>query len=77
MDHADPRLIALDWGTSSLRAYLLGPIGGAVVAVGIAQVLRGAGGGRTGRFSAQGTLGASWHPGPIEPGPTSGRPPKE
>jgi 2-dehydro-3-deoxygalactonokinase len=24
MDHADPRLIALDWGTSSLRAYLLG-----------------------------------------------------
>jgi aquaporin Z len=58
-------------------AYLLGPIGGAVVAVGIAQVLRGAGGGRTGRFSAQGTLGASWHPGPIEPGPTSGRPPEE
>lgn len=24
MDHAEPRLIALDWGTSSLRAYLLG-----------------------------------------------------
>lgn len=30
MDHADPRLIALDWGTSSLRAYLLGA-GGAVL----------------------------------------------
>lgn len=27
MDHADPRLIALDWGTSSLRAYLLGSDG--------------------------------------------------
>jgi aquaporin Z len=70
-----PALVLGDW--TAWWAYLLGPIGGAVVAVGIAQVLRGAGGGRTGRFSAQGTLGASWHPGPIEPGPTSGRPPEE
>ena len=48
-------------------AYLLGPLAGAVVAAGFAHVLRGRGGGRTGRFAAQGTLGVTWRPGPIEP----------
>lgn len=70
-----PALVLGDW--TAWWPYLLGPLVGAVVAVGIAQVLRGAGGGRTGRFSAQGTLGVTWHPGPIEPGPTPGAPPEE
>jgi aquaporin Z len=70
-----PALVLGDW--NAWWAYLLGPLGGAVVAVGIAQVLRGAGGGRTGRFAAQGTLGVSWRPGAIEPGPAPGHPPAE
>ncbi|GAA4552718.1 MIP/aquaporin family protein [Pseudonocardia xishanensis] len=36
--------------------YLVGPLGGAVLAVGIAFLLRGRGGGRAGRSAAQGTL---------------------
>ncbi len=47
-------------------AYLVGPLAGAVVAVAVAWVLRGAGGGRTGRHAAQGTLGVTWYPGPID-----------
>jgi aquaporin Z len=47
---------------------LLGPVAGGVIAVGIAWVLRGRGGGRSGRFAAQGTLGTTWLPGPIDPG---------
>jgi aquaporin Z len=47
-------------------AYLVGPIAGAVIAVGIAQVLRGSGGGYYGRKAAQGGLGWLWKPGPIE-----------
>lgn len=62
-----PALVLGDW--SAWWAYLLGPLAGAVLAAGIAYVLRGAGGGRTGRFAAQGTLGATWHPGPVEPPP--------
>jgi aquaporin Z len=46
-------------------AYLLGPIGGAIIAVGIAHLLRGKGGGFYGRKAAQGGLGWLWSPGPI------------
>jgi aquaporin Z len=63
-----PALVLGDW--TSWWAYLLGPLAGAVVAVGFAYVLRGRGGGRTGRYAAQGTLGATWRPGPL-PGPGS------
>jgi aquaporin Z len=47
--------------------YLVGPLAGAVVAAGIAYLLRGPGGGSTGKKAAQGTLGWLWRPGPIEP----------
>jgi aquaporin Z len=46
-------------------AYLVGPIGGAVIAVGIAHLLRGRGGGFYGKMAAQGGLGWLWSPGPI------------
>ena len=59
-----PALVLGDW--TAWWAYLLGPIAGAVVAVGFAFVLRGAGGGRSGRDAAEGTLGETWHPGPVE-----------
>jgi aquaporin Z len=61
-----PALVLGNW--SSWWAYALGPVIGAVLAVGIAWILRGAGGGRSGRFAAQGTLGITWHPGAIDPG---------
>jgi aquaporin Z len=67
-----PALALGEW--TSWWAYVVGPLGGALVAVVVAQVLRGSGGGQTGRSSAQGTLGAGWQPGPIEPGP-GGPPP--
>lgn len=63
-----PALVLGNW--SSWWAYALGPAIGAVLAVGIAWILRGAGGGRSGRYAAQGTLGATWRPGPIDPGPS-------
>ena len=56
-----PALVLGDW--TSWWAYLLGPLAGAAVAVGFASVLRGRGGGRSGRFAAQGTLGATRKPG--------------
>jgi len=40
-----------------------GPVAGAAIAVGIAYVLRGRGGGRSGVAAAQGTLGVGWRPG--------------
>ena len=43
---------------------LLGPIAGAIIAAGIAYILRGAGGGRSGQEAA-GTLGETWKTGPI------------
>ena len=46
-------------------AYLAGPLIGALVAVGIAWVLRGRGGGVSGRRAGSGTLGELWRPGPI------------
>jgi aquaporin Z len=47
--------------------YLVGPLAGAVIAAGIAHLLRGPGGGLAGTKAAQGTLGWLWRPGPIEP----------
>jgi aquaporin Z len=46
-------------------AYVAGPLAGAVIAVGIAYVLRGQGGGFHGRAAAQGGLGWQWLPGPV------------
>ena len=58
-----PALVLGDW--TAWWAYLAGPAIGAVIAVGIAYVLRGAGGGVSGSRAAQGTLGVSWRPGRI------------
>jgi aquaporin Z len=58
-----PALVAGDW--SAWWAYLAGPAAGGVIAVGIAWVLRGPGGGKFGTQAAQGTLGTLWLPGRI------------
>jgi aquaporin Z len=50
---------------TSWWAYLAGPLAGTLVAVGIAYVLRGAGGGTMGRRAGSGTLGELWQPGPL------------
>jgi aquaporin Z len=52
-----PALVLGDW--TAWWAYLVGPVAGAAIAVGIAYVLRGRGGGRSGVAAAQGVLGAS------------------
>jgi aquaporin Z len=57
-----PALVKGDW--TSWWAFLIGPVGGGVIAVGFAYVLRGRGGGRSGVTAAQGTLGFEWRPGP-------------
>jgi aquaporin Z len=44
------------WNFSSYWVYLVGPIAGALVAVGIAYILRGSGGGQSGIEAAQGRL---------------------
>jgi aquaporin Z len=65
-----PALVLDNW--TSWWAYLAGPLIGAVIAVGIAQILRGPGGGTHGTEAAQGTLGTLWRPGRIgapEPAP--------
>ena len=54
-----PALVKGDW--TSWWAYLVGPVAGGLVAVGIAYVLRGRGGGRSGISAAQGTIGVDWH----------------
>jgi aquaporin Z len=58
-----PALVLGDW--TSWWAYLVGPLIGALVAVGFATILRGRGGGAFGRDAAQGTLGTGWMPGPV------------
>jgi aquaporin Z len=63
-----PALVLGHW--TAWWAYLAGPLLGALVAVGIAMILRGRGGGTVGTHAAQGTLGTLWRPGPI-----GGRPP--
>ena len=55
-----PALVLNDW--TSWWAYLVGPVAGALIAVGFAHVLRGRGGGRSGVAAAQGTLGAGLRP---------------
>ncbi len=55
-----PALVLGDW--TSWWAYLAGPLAGAVIAVGIAFILRGPGGGTHGTEAAQGTLGSLWLP---------------
>jgi aquaporin Z len=60
---------------TSWWAYLLGPVIGAVIAVGMAYILRGPGGGLRGTEAAQGTLGTLWRPGRIGvPLPAPNRP---
>jgi len=65
-----PALVLDDW--TAWWAYLAGPVIGAAVAVGIAWILRGPGGGLSGTQAAAGTLGTRWQPGRIgtpEPAP--------
>jgi aquaporin Z len=56
-----PALVKGDW--AAWWAYLVGPVAGGLIAVGIAYVLRGRGGGRSGVAAAEGTLGVDWRPG--------------
>ncbi|HJY72446.1 MAG TPA: aquaporin, partial [Streptosporangiaceae bacterium] len=56
-----PALVLNDW--NSWWAYLIGPIAGGAIAVGISYVLRGRGGGTSGTQAATGTLGLRWRPG--------------
>ena len=49
-----PNLVATNF--TSYWVYVAGPLVGAVLAVGAAWVLRGAGGGRAGSGAAQGSL---------------------
>jgi aquaporin Z len=53
-----PALVLNDW--TSWWAYLIGPLVGGAIAVGIAFLLRGPGGGAAGTAAAQGTLGTRW-----------------
>jgi len=55
-----PALVLGDW--TSWWAYLAGPAAGGVIAVGIAYVLRGPGGGKHGAEAAQGKLSPVWMP---------------
>jgi len=55
-----PALVLGDW--TAWWAYLAGPLVGATIAVGIAYILRGPGGGQAGTRAAQGTLGTLWLP---------------
>src|ERR1700722_14464891 len=71
-----PALVLGDW--TAWWAYLVGPLAGAVIAVGCAWILRGPGGGLHGTEAAQGTLGITWRPGRIgEPRLTPGQPPQD
>jgi aquaporin Z len=67
-----PALVIGDW--TSWWAYLAGPLAGAAIAVGIAVILRGPGGGKVSQQAAQGTLGTLWLPAQIA---RSLRPPNE
>jgi aquaporin Z len=67
-----PALVFGNWTT--WWVYVAGPIAGGAIAVGIAYVLRGPGGGKSGTHTAQGTLGSKWSPetvGIADPAPTS------
>jgi aquaporin Z len=56
-----PDLVSVDF--SSFWVYVVGPLAGTVLAVGVAYVLRGRGGGRAGSLAAQGSL----HPRVLRP----------
>lgn len=60
-----PALVIGNW--TSWWAYLVGPMIGAVIAVGIAYVLRGRSAGIQALRAAQGTLGSLWRPRIGEP----------
>ena len=64
-----PALVLGDW--TAWWAYLLGPLLGAIIAVGFAFVLRGSGGGLSGEEAAQGTLGVTWRTGPLHKDPSA------
>ena len=49
-----PDLVGADF--TSYWVYVAGPLAGAVIAVGVAFILRGRGGGRAGSGAAQGAL---------------------
>ena len=71
-----PALVLGDW--HAWWAYLVGPAAGAALAVGIAQILRGPGGGKHSQQAAQGTIGLKWRPGFWDQraaAPPSGQPP--
>jgi len=71
-----PALVLGDW--HAWWAYLVGPAVGAALAVGIAQILRGPGGGMHSQQAAQGTIGLQWRPGYWDQRPAtppSGPPP--
>src|SRR5262249_4478086 len=51
-----PALVSGDW--TSYWVYIVGPLTGAVIAVGFALILRGPGGGPSGRAAGSGVLGA-------------------
>src|SRR6478736_5217382 len=56
-----PVLVKGDW--TAWWAYLAGPVAGGLIAVGIAYVLRGRGGGRVEVSADQGTSRVDWRPG--------------
>jgi aquaporin Z len=62
-----PALVLGNW--TAWWAYLAGPVIGGAIAVGIAFVLRGPGGGRSGVAAAMGTLGSRWNPARDAPAP--------
>jgi len=64
-----PALVLGDW--HAWWAYLVGPAVGAALAVGIAQILRGRGGGTHSQQAAQGTIGLQWRPGYWNQRPTA------
>ena len=72
-----PALVLDDW--TSWWAYLAGPVIGGAIAVGIAYILRGPGGGLSGTQAAVGTIGSRWRPGRIgtpDPEPDPVAPPR-
>ncbi len=71
-----PALVFGNW--TSWWVYVVGPLVGGLIAVGIAQILRGPGGGTSGTQAAQGSLGSKWRPETIGiPSPAPNAPPAD